>query len=163
MKNVKMTSFERGLTIRIDLKNLDKESYLNIPYLRIRIQTIYEETDSKDSEYIELENMEIKPSNSISFWHNVDFGHSLSGKLGKWSVRVAYVTSEGGYDYTKKILPYPFEFTVATEDELQRAIKESPSAPVINIYLPEITISFFSLGSIAIIILLWKRRKKKVT
>lgn len=161
MKNVEMTTFDRGLIIRIDLRNLDTENYVEIPYLRIKIETTYEETDSKDSYYIELKNIEIKPSNTISFWHNVDLGHSLSDKLGSWSLRVAYVTHESSYDYNNKILPYPFEFTLATEDELQRAIKDNPSAPVFNIYLPEITISLFSVGSVAVIIFLLFKKKKR--
>lgn len=75
-------------------------------------------------------------------------------------MRVEYVTSPNSYDYTK-ISPYPFEFTVVeTEDDLQRAIKDNPSAPVINIYLPQITISVFTLGSIAVVIFLYRKRTR---
>ena len=161
MKHVKMTTFERGLIIRIDLTNLDSENYLEIPYLRIKIETTYEETDSKDSDYIELKNIEIKPSSSISFWHNVDLGHYLSDRLGQWSVRVAYVTYESSYDYTNKILPFPFEFTLSTEDEMQKAIKENPSGFVFSpTIVIEISVPIVAL-SVALYFVLKRRRKRR--
>ena len=68
MKNVKMTTFERGLIIRINLKNTDTQGYLEIPYINIKIESLYEETDSKDFDYIEIKNIELKPSSDVSLW-----------------------------------------------------------------------------------------------
>jgi hypothetical protein len=59
------------------------------------------------------------------------------------------------------IEPYPFEFNVASEEGLQKAIHQDPSAPTINIYIP---ITVFGGGGITITIIawsLWNRRKKE--
>jgi len=160
MKNVKMTTFERGLIVRIDLTNLDTRNYLEIDYLHIQIETTYEEKDSKDSDYIELSNIEIKPSSSISFWHNVEFRSYLGERLGKWSVRVAYGTSKNVWSFNNKIEPYSFEFKLVSEGELQKAIEENPSGFVFS---PTIVIEFSVLSiavtSFAVYLLARKKRR----
>lgn len=109
------TTLDRGLKIRIDFTNLDTENYLTIPYLRIRIEIKYEETDSKDWDYIELKNYAIPPSSNTSTYYEVNL-HRSQGSLGKWSLRLAYVTSESSWDFINKIEPYPFEFKVVSEE-----------------------------------------------
>lgn len=160
MKNVKMTTIDRGLKIRIDFTNLDNQNYYTIPYIKIRVETNYEEqTNSKDWKYIELRNYAIPPSNTTSTYYTVDLYRSPNS-IGKWSVRLTYVTNENSWDFTSQIEPYPFEFKVATEDELQTAIKENP--PSGFVFSPNITIEISVFGSaIAISIVLFSFFRKK--
>jgi len=157
MKRVKMTTQQRGLKIKIDFTNLDVKNYLTISYIHIRIEIRYEEIDFKDYDYVELENYVIPPSNTTSIYRDINLQRSQS--LGKWSLRLAYTTYKN-WEFTNQIEPYPFEFRVVSEQELQKAIAENPSAPIINIYLPEITI--ISVGSItAIALAIWNNKRKR--
>lgn len=159
MKRVKMTTYERGLKIRIDITNLDKNDYLDIDYLSIRIEIRYEEEDSKDFDFVELGDFSVRPDNTTSTFRDIDL-HHMTGSLGKWALRLGYVTSpqSSGYDYNK-IEPYPFEFKVASEEELQKAIEENPSgfvfSPTFNI-----TISFVTVGGISLILFYLMKKKK---
>lgn len=160
MKRVKMTTMERGLKLRIDFTNLDKQNYITVPYLRIRIETTYEETDSKRYDYIELKNYAIPPNNTISTYYDVDL-HRFGDSLGKWSVRLTYVTRENDYNFDNKIEPYPFEFKVASETELQKEIERNPSGFVFNptIVIP---ISFsIPIVSIAFYFLLFRKKRRR--
>lgn len=162
MKNVKMTTVERGLKIRIEFTNLDNQNYYTIPYIKIRIETNYEEqSNSKDWKYIELRNYAIPPNNTTSTYYDIDL-HRSQTSIGRWSVRLTYVTNENSWDFISQIEPYPFEFKVASEDELQTAIKENP--PSGFVFSPNITIEISVFGSLSIaitIVLLKFLRKKK--
>lgn len=161
MERVKMTTVERGLKIRIDFINRDTQNYLTIPYLRIRIETKYEETDSKDWDYIELINYAIPPNNTTSTYYDVDL-HRIGDSLGKWSVRLTYVTRESDYDFDNKIEPYPFDFRVGSEAELQKEIERNQDGGFV--FSPKIVIevSIFSiaLASIAFYFLSRKKRRR---
>ena len=155
MKNAKLTTEERGLKIRIDFTNLDTENYLTISYIKIRIESKYEESEHSEWDYIELKNWVIQPSNTTSTYHDIDL-HRSGDSVGKWSVRLKYVTRESDWNFDDKIEPYPYEFKVVSdEEELQRQLKENPSAPIINIYITT-TVTLFSVG-----ILAWYLFKKK--
>jgi hypothetical protein len=89
----------------------------------------------------------------------VDFGGSDS-IIGSYTAKLTYSIGASTYGEGTPIELYPFQFNVVSEEELQNAINQNPSAPIINIYLPEITI--FSAGGISILVLaLWNRKRKK--
>ena len=160
MKRVKMTTPERGLKIRIDFTNLDTQNYYTIPYIKIGIETNYEEqANSKDWDYIELRNFAIAPNNMTSTYYDVDL-HRSPSSLGRWSLRLGYVTNENAWDFSQQIEPYPLEFKVASEEELQKAITENPSGFVFS---PQITIEVSVLGgvSVAVALLYWKKKKRR--
>lgn len=160
MKRVKMTTYERGLRIRIDITNLDENDYLDIDYLRIRIERRYEEEDYTRFDYVELSDFSVPPNNTTSTFRDIDL-HYTTGSLGKWSLRLGYVTSEqsSGFD-SNKIEPYPFEFKVASEEELQKSIEENPSGFVFSPTIV-VEVSFISVSLAVGLYLLMFRKKKK--
>jgi hypothetical protein len=81
MKRVKITTLERGLRIRVDIENLDAKDYLVIDYLKIRIETRYEEEDFYAFHYIEVKNIAVPPNNATSTYADVDLRY-IQGSLG---------------------------------------------------------------------------------
>lgn len=165
MKRVGMTTLDRGLKLKIDFTNLDTQNYYTITYIKIRIETTYEEqTNSKDWDYVEFRNYAIPPNNTTSTYYEVDL-HRSQSSIGKWSVRLGYVTSEYAWDFSQQIEPFPFEFKVASEGELQNAISANPRGWFI--FSPNITIDISILGgitipiSLALLAVIWKRKKGK--
>jgi len=167
MKRVKMTTLERGLKLKIDFTNLDAQNYYTITYVKIRIETNYEEqANSRDWDYVELKNYAIPPNNATSTYYNVNL-HQSPSSIGRWSVKLGYVLSESAWDFSQQIEPYPFEFKVAGEEELQKAIADNPSGWFI--FSPNITIDISILGGIGgtislalLAIILTKRKKGKL-
>lgn len=166
MKRVKMTTLERGLKLKIDFTNLDTQNYYTIAYIKIRVETNYEEqANSRDWDYIELKNYAIAPGNTTSAYYNVDL-HQSPSSIGRWSVKLGYVLGENSWDFGQQIEPFPFEFKVASEEELQKAIADNPSGWFI--FSPNITIDISILGGIGgtislalLAVILTKRKKGK--
>jgi len=166
MKRVGMTTLDRGLKLKIDFTNLDTQDYYTITYIKIRIETNYEEqTNSKDWDYVEFRNYAIPPNNITSTYYDVDL-HRSPSSIGRWSVRLGYATNENAWDFSQQIEPYPFEFKIASEEELQNAISANPRGWFI--FSPNITVDISILGgisgtiSLALLAVILKRKKGKL-
>ena len=159
MKRLKMTTPERGLIFKITISNEGNEPLsIDKLYINVRVES------SSRQFWIFLQQLSIDylylPQNEDDYrFVKVDFGGSDS-IIGSYTAKLTYSIGASSYGEGTPIELYPFQFNVVSEEELQNAINQNPSAPIINIYLPEITI--FSAGGISILALaLWNRKKKR--
>jgi len=159
MKRLKMTTPERGLIFKITISNEGNEPLeIDKLYINVRVESSSRQFWSffkqLSIDYLYL------PQNEDDYrFVKVDFGGGDS-IIGSYTAKLTYIIGASSYGEGTPIELYPFEFSVASEEELQNAINQNPSAPIINIYLPEITI--FSAGGISILALaLWNRKRKK--
>jgi len=159
MKRLKMTTPERGLIFKITISNEGNEPLeIDKLYINVRVESSSRQFWSffkqLSIDYLYL------PQNEDDYrFVKVDFcgGDSV---IGSYTAKLTYIIGASSYGEGTPIELYPFEFSVASEEELQNAINQNPSAPIINICLPEITI--FSAGGISILALaLWNRKRKK--
>lgn len=161
MKDVKMTTPEKGLTIRINFENLDEKDYV-INYIKIKVEATYEEKNTKNVDYITLENFGIAKNDVASTVHKVDLSSNAVGNLGKWSLRLTYVTNRDQYTFDQKIEPYPFEFKIGSEEELQNEIANKPSSNWI--FSPTITVEVSLIGTISVVVavtVIWNSRRRR--
>lgn len=159
MKRLKMTTPERGLIFKITISNEGNEPLsIDKLYINVRVESSSRQFWSffkqLSIDYLYL------PQNEDDYrFVKVDFGGSDS-IIGSYTAKLTYSIGASSYGEGTPIELYPFQFNVVSEEELQNAINQNPSAPIINIYLPEITI--FSAGGISILALaLWNRKRKK--
>ncbi|MGB9134810.1 MAG: hypothetical protein WCC63_04400, partial [Candidatus Bathyarchaeia archaeon] len=97
------------------------------------------------------------PPNESNYWFvKVDFGGGQV--IGSYTAKLTYGIGESSYGEGTPIEVYPFDFSVMSEEELQNAINQNPSAPIINITIP---ITIFSAGGITVVAWALLNRKKK--
>jgi len=155
MNRLGITTPERGLIFKIIISN-EGDTPLEIDKLYINVRV-----DSDNHQFwkqLTIDYLYLPKNESDYRFVKVDFG-SLQYIIGSYTAKltyfVDYVSGEG-----TPVEVYPFDFRVMSEEELQNAINQNPLGPIINIYLPEITI--FSAGGISILALaLWNRKRKK--
>jgi hypothetical protein len=158
MKRLKMTTPERGLIFKITISNEGNEP-LSIDKLYINIRV---ESDSRQYwsyfKQLSIDYLYLPRNESDYRFVEVDFGGGDS-IIGSYAARLTYSIGTYSYGEGTPIELYPFQFNVASEDTLQNAINQNPSAPIINIYVP---VTLFSTGGITVIAwALWNRRKKR--
>jgi len=169
-----MTTPERGLTFKIIIYNNSTEPLtLENLYILIRVTSDDTQTHFDFSKQLTFDynNQLFLPSHEsdVRFVKVAnDFGNSL--QIGSYTAKLSYYyryiyySSEG-----TPIEPYPFSFTVASEDVLQQTIEQNKrSGGVVIILGPfNFTLLDLSIGggtitivSVAFIVYLLRRRKK---
>jgi len=155
MKRLKMTTPERGLVFKITISNEGNEP-LSIDKLYINI--IVESSSRQFWSFLKQLSIDYlylpKNENDIRFV-KVDFGGGDS-IIGSYTAKLTYGVSS--YGEGTPIELFPFQFNVVSEEQLQNAINQNPSAPIINIYIP---VTLIGGGSITLIAWTLFNRKRK--
>jgi hypothetical protein len=171
MKQVAMTTPERGLTFKIFIYNNSTDPLtLDNLYILIRVTSDDTQTHFDFSKQLTFDynNQLFLPSHEsdVRFVKVAnDFGNSL--QIGSYTAKLSYYYryiyygSEG-----TPIEPYPFNFRVASEETLQQEIQQNKGGTTINIGPFNISLFDFSVSlggsiiSIAVVAYLLNRRKK---
>jgi hypothetical protein len=158
MKRLKMTTPERGLVFKITISNEGNEP-LSIYKLYINVRV---ESDSRQYwsffKQLSIDYLYLPQNEDDYRFVEVDFGGGQA--IGSYTAKLTYSIEGPSYVEGIPIELFPFQFNVVSEEQLQNAKNQNPSAPIINIYISVTLISGGSITVLALTLFLYRRKKK---